>query len=78
MLQEVILGEEYTDSISGFKGKATARCTYLYGCVRVVLESKSTKNSFPVECWFDEQRLIGKIANRNEGPRSIPTSRDPK
>ncbi len=34
------LGKQYTDSITGFTGIATARTVYLNGCVRVALQGK--------------------------------------
>jgi len=74
------LGKKYKDSLTGFEGIATARATYLYGCVRVLLEAKSKSNVKPEEYWFDEQRLDipTKAATKNPGgPGPIAPRRDP-
>lgn len=60
------LGEEYEDSITGFKGIATSRTTFLYGCVRIGLEGKGTDGK-PDEMVFDEQRLTSKPAATSGG-----------
>lgn len=53
----VRLGHSYTDTISGFTGIATVRSVYLYGCVRVGLETGKDGNEVKFEV-FDEQRLV--------------------
>jgi len=77
----VILGKKYKDNISGFSGIATGRTEYLYGCVRVLIESdKLSKDGEPYsEFWFDEQRLTfvksktkAKTAGNSGGPRTNP------
>ncbi len=35
---DIILGEEYEDTITGLKGKATVIAFYLHACERVTLE----------------------------------------
>ena len=70
----VKLGEKYRDSITGFEGIATARVTYLYGCVRVALEG-TTKPGESV--YFDEQRLTKNSDATSGGDMSAPPSRDP-
>jgi len=73
------LGEKVKDSITGFEGVATGRATYLYGCVRVLVESKKLKDGKPIEEWFDEQRLTQKSEANVGGPCSDPpSSRDPR
>lgn len=66
------LGKEYKDQYSGYVGIATARTVYLYGCVRVCLESKKLKeDGSPQETWFDEQRLtpaVKKSKSKEESP----------
>lgn len=70
----VKLGLMYEDAITGFKGYATGRTTYLYGCVRVGLESKEK----PTEMvWFDEQRLVAFSPATSGGPMPYAPSRDP-
>lgn len=52
------LGSKVRDTISGYEGIATARTEYLYGCVRITIESQTLKDGKPVEAaWFDEQRV---------------------
>ncbi len=53
----VNLGERYRDTITGFEGVATSRHEYMFGCVRVTLEGRSTDDKAPEELIFDEQRL---------------------
>lgn len=55
----VKLGTKYKDSISGFSGIATARTTYMYGCVRVCLSpTKTDKEGHLLEdFWLDEPQL---------------------
>jgi hypothetical protein len=74
----VKLGEQYTDTITGFTGIATARSEFLYGCVRVQLEmSHHGKEYKPTEAqWFDEQRLIRDSAAQSGGPGAAAPSRD--
>ena len=52
------LGSEVRDIITGFKGIATGRNVFLYGCVRILIEPAEMYEGKPVEgCWFDEQRI---------------------
>ena len=53
------LGDEAKDSITGYKGIAICRHTYLQGCDRITLATKVTKdNPDPMDCSFDEPQLI--------------------
>lgn len=72
------LGEKVKDGITGFEGVATARAEYLYGCVRVLVESKKLKDGKPIDEWFDEQRLTVKSKADTGGPSPTPPSRDPR
>lgn len=58
----VQLGKRYRDSLTGIEGIATSRTTYLYGCVRVGLETLA-KEGEPKDLWFDEQRLVDEAGN---------------
>ncbi len=72
----VKLGEKYKDKISGFTGIATARTVFLFGCVRVLLESKKPKeDGTPIEIWCDEQRLTSKSKATTGGPMPSPPKR---
>lgn len=60
--QEIQLGEEYRDTVTGLVGVATCIHTYLNGCVHVSLEPR-LKPSDPVPKEtsyhsFDEARLV--------------------
>lgn len=46
---DIILGDEYTDTVTGYKGKAVAVDFNLTGCTRVVLQAKTTKDG----SWVD-------------------------
>ena len=75
----VVLGQQASDSISGFTGIAIARTEYLHGCIRVQLQSKAMKDGIPMEgLWFDEAQLSGVTSPGTGGPsRSVPPNRDP-
>ncbi len=51
------LGSKVKDSITGFKGTATARCVYLNGCIQYEITSSSLKDGAPLKEWFDEGQL---------------------
>jgi len=54
------LGDEVKDTVSGFKGVAVCRHSYLNGCDRITIQPKAeTKGtSLPGECSFDEPQLV--------------------
>jgi hypothetical protein len=52
------LGAEVKSSISGFKGKVSARAEHMNGCNRYWLQPKVGKDGkLPDGCWFDEKEL---------------------
>jgi len=55
--QEVKLGAEVADSVSGFAGIATARTSFLGGHVRVEVTGRQLDAGKPQAEWFDEDRL---------------------
>lgn len=56
--QPIELGSSVKDTISSFKGVAVGRCVWLYGCVRIIVQSPDLKDGKPVEPqWFDEAQL---------------------
>jgi hypothetical protein len=66
------LGSRVKDSITGYEGIATARVTYLYGCVHIAVQSPTLKDNVPQrERLFDEQRM--EIINRAEREPTEPT-----
>jgi hypothetical protein len=52
---EIVLGETYKDSVTGFIGIATAKCVYLYSSASINLESQV--DGKPVSQWFDIHRI---------------------
>ena len=72
---EVIYGKEYTDSVTGFVGKAVAITKWQHGCIRISLQAKATKDgAVPDAVWFDEESLKGvkSIVKKPGGPRPSP------
>lgn len=58
MSNAIILGVEYTDRITGFKGTATGFCTYISGCNQALLSPPvSPDGALRDAAWFDAQRL---------------------
>jgi hypothetical protein len=58
-MKNIKLGKEYTDSITGFKGVATAYIIYITGCIHIELTPKVSKTGGLKDLaqWFDESRL---------------------
>lgn len=70
----VVLGSTVKDRMTGFKGIATGRYTYLNGCIRIEVTPEELKNGQPIEAGvFDEQRITGKESGLPGGPRPGPT-----
>lgn len=71
---DIIVGDEYEDTQTAFKGIATAIYFYQYGCERVNLEAFDKKNQDIRSLTFDAPRLrhvkSGKVATvtRTGGP----------
>ena len=58
MKNEVELGDEVKDTVSGFAGIAVARHTYLQGCARISVQPPVNKDgTLPEERSFDEPQL---------------------
>jgi len=52
------LGEELEDTVSGYKGIATQKVTYMNGCVVFGVQGKVKKDgTLPDLIWFDHKRL---------------------
>jgi len=63
MRQNEMLGAEYRDKITGFKGVCTGYCEYLSGCNQALLIPRVSKDGkSPDGGWYDVQRLerVGK------------------
>ena len=61
----VTLGEQYTDSITGFTGMAVSRDEHFERRTRVALKPKHGKDHKSKTKWFDECSLIA-VADRIE------------
>ncbi len=57
---EINLGDKVKDALTGFTGIAVGYTEWLYGCVRIAIESeKLDKDGKPQdELWFDKQRVV--------------------
>lgn len=54
----ITLGSIVKDTLTGFKGMATGKTQWLFGCTRIAIEPTSCKDGKPIEMqWFDEQRI---------------------
>ncbi len=52
------LGDEVKDKVTGFKGVAYARSTYLTGCDHIMVQPKIKKDgTMPEAKWFDEPMI---------------------
>lgn len=57
-MKTIQLGSTATDIISGFRGVATGRATYLTGCDQYLLSPQLDKDGKQqLSAWFDVQRL---------------------
>ena len=72
----VELGDEVQDLITGFKGIAICRHSYLTGCARISVQPKIVKGVIPEDRSFDEPQLkvlstkkvkIPGVTNKNIG-----------
>ena len=74
----IVLGEEYEDSITGFKGIAIAFCHYLTSCTQINLLTKVTDGNEVKNYWVDAPRLVGydELSAKLEpgGPGDPPTN----
>lgn len=57
-MDQIKLGDEVRDTVSGFKGIAIGRTIFLQGCARVGVQPKVGKDGkLPDAVWFDEPQL---------------------
>lgn len=58
-MNDLKLGNQYKDSVTGVVGVATAYCMYLNGCISIEITPNKLKNGLPVgHSWVDIQQLI--------------------
>jgi len=77
------LGDEVKDTITGFKGVAVIRHSYLQGCDRITIIGKSTTDKpDPPELSFDEPQLAlikaKKIVGNGDTIKGGPARHIPK
>jgi len=77
------LGDEVKDTVTGFKGVAIVRHSYLQGCDRISVIGKSTtEKPDPPELSFDEPQLIitkaKKVVGNGDKVRGGPARHVPK
>jgi len=79
-------GDKVVDKITEYEGIAVARCTYLNGCVRILVQAQAVEKDkgVPVEAvWIDEGQLTlieaeaitpdaEQVAAAPAGPRDAP------
>lgn len=71
----VYLGDEVEDTISGFKGVALARTTYITGCDRILVQPKVDKDGKLGQC---ESFDITVIKVTKKGPKHLEADKEAK
>jgi hypothetical protein len=75
---DIVMGEKYVDTQTGYEGTATIVTFFQHGCERVTLESYDAERKQIKEMTFDSPRLksvkTGKVAEteRTGGPDKSP------
>ncbi len=70
-MEEITLGQEYKDAVTGFKGIAVSTTTFLHGCRRIGLQPPMNKEGeVPDSLCFDEPQL--------EATKKPPVAKDEK
>lgn len=70
----VTFGEEYTDKVSGFKGKCVCVHKWQFGCLRILLQPAAKDNKMHACKAFDEPALSGQ---RDEAPKTEQKPKPP-
>ena len=59
-MNKLKLGIEAKDTVTGFKGTVTGRCSYLTGCDQILISPPVDKEGKHVESrWYDVNRVVG-------------------
>lgn len=68
--QNIELGDEVRDRITGYRGIVVCYATWLNGCVRITVQAKNKKDGTPVDpsCADVEQQDIVKKAVEKAAP----------
>ena len=57
-MTKIQLGQKVRDTITGYTGVAVARTEWMYGCVRITVQSQELKDGLPTEGYaVDEPQL---------------------
>ena len=80
---QIKLGQKVRDPITGLRGTAVCRTTWLYGCVRIGIQPQEVKDGKPADLFYvDEPQLeiiektaAKKVAKPVHGPRSSDSGR---
>lgn len=70
----VEFGKDYTDTVTGFTGKAVGIVKHQFGCIRVGLQPPVKDGKLEATEWFDEESLEGveAIVETTGGPTPAP------
>lgn len=79
MEENIQLGDEVQDIISGFTGIAIAKANYMWGCTRFAIQPQEiTENKLLDSIWFDEPQLIVITKQKIKNPKlNQKITRDP-
>jgi hypothetical protein len=69
---EVVLGNRYRDTVSGWEGVATGRFEYMNGCFRICLGG-TDKDGQPEDFVFDVEQIVPVDAPAVERSAPSPT-----
>jgi hypothetical protein len=76
MNADKILGKEVKDKITGYKGIATCRCSFLQGCDRIEVAAPMDKDGkLPDMVTFDEPQL--EVIGPGIRPETVKKARSP-
>lgn len=69
---DIELGDEVKDTITGYKGKVVAFTTWLNGCRRIAVQARGLVQGKPSEPQtFDIEQL--EVLHKAERPKKVPT-----
>lgn len=80
MLDDIVFGDEYKDSVTGFKGFVTSKHAYINGCNQVGLSPRVGKDNESKDALsFDVERIkrVGKGVSEDFKPETIEESGGP-
>lgn len=80
MTEKPELGDEVRDIISGIQGIVVGVTKYLYGCTRLIVQSKGAKDGTPCDnFWVDEPQVkIVKKGVVDPSNRAVPAVHGPR